>query len=208
MRGQKQAAEKQLKLTNQVAEGRGRKANKLEEALIPGYTSLMNTGFVSPEDAEMNQSLIGSGYLSPEDAAAATTSEMGAATAPFDTAGFEARNRAAATRNPAGVAEQEDALALSKGRTAGEAAARLQREKMSNQLSGLSMKTGGQQFGMYGLNTLEGANLRAMEEMYGLGPGTLGARAAGGGWSQGFHDVASGIGSVLNPLSKMGQSDG
>lgn len=152
-RGQSGAAEKQLGVTDTVAQNEGNKANALESSLIPGYTSLMNTG-----------------YMNPAEEAAATTSEMGAATAPFGTAKFEANNNAAATRNAAGLTENQDKLALEEGRTAGDAAARLQEEKMHNQ-----------EAGMYGLSNLEEGNQKAMEAMYGLGPGTLEARAAGTG---------------------------
>lgn len=150
-RGQRQAADKNLAMTNAVAANQGTRANKLEDTLIPGYTSLMDTG-----------------YLTPEEGTAATTSEMGAATAPFATAEFEGRNRAAATRNPADVTASEEQLAMEEGETAGNQAAELQKEKMA-----------GQERGMYGLNALQQGNQETMARMYGLGPQTLGARAEG-----------------------------
>jgi hypothetical protein len=176
-RGQVGASEKQLGKTNAVAEAEGSKANKLESSLIPGYTSLMDTG-----------------YFSPEEEHAATTSEMGAAAQPFETAGFRARNKAAATRNDSGVAAQEDQLALEQGQTAGGAAAELQKEKMANQ-----------EAGMYGLSNLEEGNRHTMESMYGLGPSSLQARAAGPGWSQGFKDVA---GTIMKPVNFGGGGGG
>ena len=150
-RGQSQAAANQLTLTNQVAGQQGAEAGGLEANLIPGYESLMNTG-----------------YLSPEEQQAATTSEMGAATEPFQAAGFQAKNDAAATRNSSGLAGQQDQLALEEGEVAGGQAANLQNQKMRNQ-----------EGGMEGLQGLETGNLDAMERMYGLGPSTLQARAAG-----------------------------
>jgi hypothetical protein len=150
-RGQSQAASNQLDTTNGVAGAQGTEAQALENKLVPGYESLMNTG-----------------YLNPAEESAATTSEMGSATSPFQAAKFDTTNRAAATRNPAGVQSGEDALALEEGQVSGGAAANLQQQKMQNQ-----------EAGMYGLNELEGGNLKAMEDMYGLGPGTLNARAAG-----------------------------
>jgi hypothetical protein len=164
-RGQKEAADKQLKTTNAVAGAENAEQGKLESTLIPGYTSLMDTG-----------------YMNPAEEHAAATSEMGAATSPFETAKFEAGNRAAATRNPADLTAQQDQLALDEGRTAGEAASNLQKEKMANQ-----------EAGMYGLGELRGQDIGLESSMYGLGPGTLNARAAGGGWSQGFKDVAGSI---------------
>ena len=150
-RGQSQAASENLAMTNKVGAGYNTQAENLQSKLIPAYTSLMNTG-----------------YLSPEEEAAATTNEMGAATAPFETAKFEAANRAAATRNPADLAAQQDQLAREEGQTAGRAAGNLQAEKMQNQLAGAG-----------GLANLSAEDLRAMESLYGLGPGTLEARAAG-----------------------------
>lgn len=171
-RGQAGAAEKQLGKTNAVAVDEGNKANKLEDTLLPGYTSLMDTG-----------------YFNPAEEAAATTSEMGATAAPFSSAEFEGRNRAAATRNPADVTAQSDQLAMEEGRAAGDTAAGLQEQKMNNQ-----------EAGMYGIGQLQGGDRSAEMSMYGLGPASLNARAAGGGWSQGFHDVASGVGSVLSGM--------
>jgi hypothetical protein len=142
-------AKTQLKTTNAIGADELNKSKSLENQLVPGYTSLMNTG-----------------YLSPDEEHAATTSEMGAATAPFSTADFQARNTAGATRNAADLTANQDTLALEKGRTAGDAAANLQKEKMSNQ-----------EAGMYGLGELKSQDQAAMESMYGLGPPTLNAEA-------------------------------
>jgi hypothetical protein len=176
-RGQSQAAQNQLGITNSVAGNEGTEAQGLENDLIPGYTSLMDTG-----------------YLNPEEESAATTSEMGAATAPFQSADFEAKNNAAATRNASDLPAQEDQLALEEGQTAGGAAAKLQQQKMQNQ-----------EAGMYGLNELEGGNLTAMEDMYGLGPGTLQARAAGPSGDQlaiGYINAGTQAGSAINTAAK------
>ena len=169
-RGQVGAAEKQLGTTNAVAGTEQKDQQQLESKLIPGYTSLMDTG-----------------YLNPAEEAAATTSEMGAATSPFRSAEFQVANRAGATRNAADLTAQQDQLALEEGQTAGTAAAELQKEKMQNQ-----------EAGMYGLGQLKSQDQQEAENLYGLGPGTLNARAAGGGWSQGFKDVG---GTLLGPLS-------
>jgi hypothetical protein len=171
-RGQAQAAANNLATTNAIGSQYNTqagtdlsKANALQSDLIPGYTSLMDTG-----------------YLSPEEENAATTSEMGAATAPFSSAEFQAKNNAAATRNPAGLASQEDQLAEEEGQTAGTAASNLQAQKMQNQ-----------EAGMYGLSeqeqadaALRGQDITAQDAMYGLGPGTLNARAASSGPQWGF----------------------
>jgi len=150
-RGQSKKSDQQLSMTNNIGTNQQDQANNLESSLIPGYTSMMDTG-----------------YLSPADKAAATTSEMGSATAPFQTAKFEANNNAAATHNAAGLTENQDQLALEEGQTAGGAAANLQDQQMQNQ-----------EAGMYGLAGQEAGNRQEAASMYGLGPGTLDARAAG-----------------------------
>lgn len=136
----------QLGTTNALAAGENAQANKLEKQLIPQYTSLMDTG-----------------YFSPEEEHAATTSEMGAAMSPFEAGQFEAENRGARTRNAADVTAQQDELALEKGRTADEAAAALQAQKMKNQIAGAQ-----------GLGALRNADQETMARLYGLGPATLG----------------------------------
>lgn len=150
-RGQSQAADTQLAKTNAVGDTQQGKADTLENSLVPGYKSLMDTG-----------------YLSPEEEGAATTNEMGAATAPFKSAEFGAANRASATNNASDLTAQSDQLALEEGQTAGGAAAKLQEEKMQNQ-----------EAGMYGLAGQEAGNRGEATSMYGLGPSTLNARAAG-----------------------------
>lgn len=169
-RGQSSAAQGNLDKTNTVAMQQGDEANNLEQSLIPGYESLMSTG-----------------YLNPGEESAATTSEMGAATSPFQSAKFDTSNRAAATHNAAGEQSGEDALALDEGQASGNAAAKLQTQKMTNQ-----------EAGMQGLEGLEGGNLQAMESLYGLGPSTLNARAAGGSVYQGLADT----GTFLQGVSK------
>src|SRR5271154_4579204 len=142
-------ATNQLATTNAVAANQGAQANAIEGQVLPAYQNLANTG-----------------YFTPEESAAATTSEMGAATAPFDTAKFGAEERAGATRNPADLTAQQDQLAIEEGQAAGTAADTLQNQKMAGQLAGLQGEAG-----------LGAQNLSAEEAMYGLGPGTLNAQA-------------------------------
>lgn len=169
-RGQSQAAGDQLKMTDAVAGQQQGDQKALESKLIPGYSSLMDTG-----------------YMNPGEEAAATTSEMGAATQPFQSMGFQASNRAAATRNPADLTAQQDQLALEEGQTAGQTAAGLQEQKIQNQ-----------EAGMYGLGQLKSQDQQEAASMYGLGPGTLNARAAGGSGDQ----SAIGYINALNPAKK------
>lgn len=168
-RGQAQAADTNLKTTNAIGGQELNKRNQLEGQLIPGYTSLMDTG-----------------YLSPEEEAAARTSEMGAAIQPFESAKFEGANRAARTGNAAGLAGEDESLALEEGRAAGGAAAGLQKQKMSNQLEG-----------MQGMGELSNEDLQMAEKMYGLGPETLRARAAGPSGAQDFESYMKGIGALM-----------
>jgi hypothetical protein len=150
-RGQAAAADTQLNKTNAVGDTNASQAGALESKLVPGYQSLMDTGYINPQEEN-----------------AATTSEMGAATQPFQSEQFRNNNNAAATRNDASLTAGNDQLALEEGRTAGDAAANLQMQKMQNQ-----------EAGMYGLAGQEQGNRQTEGAMYGLGPGTLGARAAG-----------------------------
>jgi hypothetical protein len=150
-RGQAGAADAQRNLTNSIGADERTRQQGLEDKLVPGYTSLMNTG-----------------YFSPEEEHAAVTSEMGSTAAPFETAKFEAGNRAGATHNASDLTAQSDQLALEQGRAAGDTAAGLQKEKMAGQMAGA-----------YGLGQLKSQDQQSMDAMYGLGPATLQARAAG-----------------------------
>lgn len=166
-RGQSAAADNQLNKTNAVGDSEQGKANALESKLIPGYSSLMDTG-----------------YLSPEEENAANVSEMGAAAQPFESMQFNAANKAAATNNGASLADQQDELASRQGDAESVAAAGLQREKMGNQ-----------EAGMYGLGQLKAQDQGEAAGMYGLGPGTLNARAAGMSGDQiglGYFSAATG----------------
>ena len=141
----------QLSTTNQVATNAGQQQQSLYNTLTPAYTTLMDTG-----------------YLSPADKAAATNTTMGAAAAPFSAANFQAANRAAATRNPSDLTASQDALALEEGTAASNAANELQQQQMQNQ-----------EAGMYGLGQEQSGELGLEESMYGLGPSTIQAATAG-----------------------------
>jgi hypothetical protein len=140
-------ADQERQTTNAIGAQNNTQAQQLESQLVPGYTSLMNTG-----------------YLSPEEKAAATTSEMGATTAPFKSAEFQAANRASATGNASDLTAQQDQLALEEGQAAGGTAANLQEQQMQNQLAG-----------MYGLAGQEQGNQAQTASMYGLSPALLNA---------------------------------
>lgn len=149
-RGAAGQAKKTLGTTNSIGAAQQGQADTLEKSnLIPGYTNLEDTG-----------------YMSPGEEGAASTSEMGAATAPFGAADFTANNTAAATRNAGGVNANADQLALEQGQVAGGAAATLQQQKMGNQLAGIS-----------GINQLYGTNTSEAESMYGEAPSLVNAES-------------------------------
>lgn len=108
------AAEAEAQQAQQAAAARSEAqqtaANTMAETQTPLYENLLNMGY--PE-ATKN---------------AMTTSEMGAAAAPFAEAGNMAENQAATTRNASGTAALEDQLALQKGQALGGAAANLQNQ--------------------------------------------------------------------------------
>lgn len=149
-RGAAGQAKKTLGTTNAIGAQQQTQANQLENnTLIPGYTNLMDTG-----------------YMSPGEEGAASTAEMGAATAPFGAAQFQANDTAAATRNASGQNANADQLALEEGQVAGQTAAGLQQQKMGNQMAGLS-----------GLNQLYGTNTSEAESMYGEAPSLVNAES-------------------------------
>lgn len=173
-KGQRQAADANLAATNQVAGSELAGADQLQGELTPAYTSEMNTGYMSPQDKQ-----------------AAQEQTMGAASEPFDAASFQAANRAAATNNPADLTAQQDQLALEKGTATGNAATQLQAQQQEGQLAGAQ-----------GLSQLSDEDMKAMEGLYGLGPATLGARAAGTSTLSQIGQLASGAGSLIGGIKE------
>src|SRR5437868_1748597 len=104
-RGQSQKADDQLKKTNAIGDQQNAAASEIGGFTEPRYKTVSDTG-----------------YFSPAEEASATNSVMGGATAPFESAKFEANNTAARTNNAADLTANQDELALREGRTAGEAA--------------------------------------------------------------------------------------
>ena len=171
-RGQAGAAEKQLGKTNAAAADYSGKA--------AGDFGTLNT---------QAQSLINSTGYDPATLGAITNAGMGGVNASFGDAENQLNRSVARSGNPAGIGGQLDALARSKGVAGGKEAGDIQianaaeRDKLRSQ--GLDL-----------MNSLYGTNVGASNQLYGLGPSTLQARAAGGGWSQGFKDVLTGVGSL------------
>jgi hypothetical protein len=170
-RGQAGASDRQRALTNKVAGTEGAQASQLEAGLIPKYESMMDEGY------------------KPEELNAMRTAGLGAEAASADTAGWAAGNRASRTGNAAGLGAEESQLARDKGVTMGDTAANIE-------LANANARLGNEKFALSGEEGLFGTNTGAMESLYGMSPSLLQARAAGGGWSQGFRDVGQGIGAV------------
>ena len=171
-RGQAQAASKQLNTTNAAAAGYGANAGSLFGTLVPQANSLINSqGF------------------DPATLSAITNAGMGGVNAAFGDSANQLQRSAAVAGNPASIGGQLDALARSKGLAAGSEAGNIQianqQEKDTQRQEGLNL-----------LNSIYGTNVGAETSLYGLGPGTLQARAAGPGWAQGFKDVLQGIGAL------------
>lgn len=117
---------------------------------------------------------------------------MGAVNATYGAAGDEASRRAATSGNPAAIGTLADRLAREKGEAAGKEAGNIQIE---NALFKANQQEQGRQI----LGQLYGTDVGAQTSLYGMGPATLGARAAGGGWTQGFKDV---LGSITGAAPK------
>lgn len=165
-RGQKQAADRNLALTNQQAGIAGANAAAERAPLISGYEGMIRGGGY---DQATKNAMTGTAYGSANEA--------------YDTAGASAGGRVARTRNDAGYLDSLDSLARGRAQTLASTGAGLQKNFADEAIRQ-------REAGLRGLAGLYGIDEETMARLYGLGPSTLGARAAGGGWSQGFRDVA------------------
>lgn len=114
---------------------------------------------------------------------------MGGVNASFGDAENTLQRSVAKSGNPAGIGGQLDALARSKGVAGGTEAGNIQ-------IANAAEKDKLRQQGLDLMNSMYGTNTSQQSSLLGLGPSMLQARAAGGGWSQGFKDVLTGIGSL------------
>jgi hypothetical protein len=134
-RGGQKAAEKQLNVENQWIQQQMAEREAGRKLVLPYAQQLLS----SP------------GY-SPEQQAAITQAAMGPLGARFEAAKESAEERAARTRNEAGLREQEDELAREQGRQAANIGAGLQGrfadEKQRRQLEGLQAMAN-----LYGIDT-------------------------------------------------------
>ena len=145
------------------------------------------------------QSLINSQGYDPATLSAITNAGMGAVNASFGDTANQINRNAAVTRNPASVNASLDANAINKGVASGQEAGNIQmanaQEKDQQRALGLQLMQG-----------LYGTNVGAQTSDLGMGPSTLQARAAGGGWSQGFKDVLTGIGGLASGAAAAGKA--
>ena len=154
-KGQSQAANKNLALTNSVAAGQGQKAGQVFGTAEPLAANLATNGGY---DQATKNSIIGQG--------------VGAANSAFGSAADAARTGAAATRNAGGLDTTLDSMA--RGKAAADANA-----TQTGQIAIANDQQQQRQLGIQDLNSLYGTTTGSMNSLYGLGPGTLQARAAG-----------------------------
>jgi hypothetical protein len=153
-RGQSQAASSQLNTTNQIGQNELGQANQLESSLIPDYQTDLTQGYT------------------PQEQTAMTTAGEGAIGSAYGSAAQDAARTAGRTNNASSLTAGQDQMALNKGTAMGQEAAGLQTEFANQQQTNRAR-------GEQGIGNLEAGNLQSGDMMYGLGPGTLQARAAG-----------------------------
>jgi hypothetical protein len=154
-RGQKEAANQQLATTNAAATGAGANAAAINPAVTAGYMDLVkNPGY----DQTTKNAMAGTAFAAGNEA--------------YDTASAGAAGKVSRTRNDAGYADLLDSMSRGRAETSANTGAGLQKIFADNAQAQ-------QQAGLKGLAGLYGIDEDTMAKLYGLGPGTLQARAAG-----------------------------
>lgn len=175
-RGQAQAADAQLAKTNAAGDRAGATGSGIFGVEMPVVTNqLQNPGY------------------DPKTADAIRRSGMDATNSAFDAAKFSAAQRAGATGNDAAFYSSQNDLAQKRGQQlatgATNAEVKIGDAALQDRQKAISEATG-----LYGISQ------DTMSKLYGMGPGTLGARAAGPSGDQGAQGwVNSAIG-VRNSL--------
>jgi len=169
-RGGQKAAQKQLNLENQWIQQQQAEREAGRNIVLPyAQRFLSSTGY------------------SPEEQAAITQGAMGPLGSRFEAAKESAEERAARTRNEAGLREQEDELAREQARQAAGIGAQLQKsfadEKQRRQLEGLQAIAN-----LYGIDT----NL--LSRTMGLPGQSIALMRGGGGFGNAF---GAGLGRAL-----------
>lgn len=157
-RGQAQAANKQLNLSNTTAANAGATAGNIYSGLAPQLSAeATNPQGYSPSDINAMQT--------------ASAQALGGATSGIT---GQANLQAARTRNSGGYATALD--------QAGQQAMQTQSQNdLGIQQANANLKNTQQQAALGALQGLYGTNVQQQTSLLGLGPGTLNARAAGKG---------------------------
>ncbi len=178
-KGQREAADKQLGLSNSVSQQSGARAQSIFDPL---NAALMGEA-TNPQgysQADMNSMRTGSAQA------------LGGATAGIT---GQANLQAARTRNSAGYSGALDSAARSAQQTASQ-------NEMGLQAANANLKQQQQQQGLSALQGLYGTNMSSMNSALGLGPATLQARADGGSWMQNTGLPIVGALTGINSLGK------
>lgn len=172
-KGQKEAADKQLGLTNNIASGYGTTAAGEGSAVAGGANNLIDSeGF------------------DPTTLSAITNAGMGGVNAAAGSAGGQIQRDAARTKNPAGTAGALDTLAIDKGVAGGKEAGDIQ-------IQNAQFKNQQRTQGLNLLNNQYGTNVDASSKLYGMGAPTLQARAAGKSGVEQAADLVGAVGKVV-----------
>lgn len=154
-KGQSQAADTNLATTNSVAAGQGANAAGIFGTVNPLAANLATNGGYTPAQ---QTGIVNSG--------------VDAANSVYGSAADAARTGAGTTRNAAGLDTTLDSMARGKSAADATAAQNAQTTIANDQQSQ-------RQAGIQDLSSLYGTTTGSMNSLYGLGPSTLQARAAG-----------------------------
>jgi len=171
-KGQREASDKQLALSNNYASQAGNRAQGIFDPLNSALMGEVNNpqGYST---ADMNSMRTGSAQA------------LGGSTAGIT---GQANLQTARTRNSAGYSGALDSAARSSAQTASQ-------NEMGLQAQNANLKEAQRQQGLSALQGLYGTNMSSMNSALGLGPGTLQARAAGPPpWWQSVLGTAAGVG--------------
>ena len=171
-RGQAKKADQQLAITNTAAAGAGANATAERAPLIAGYQGMISGGGY---DQSTKNAITGTAFDSANQA--------------YDTADAAAGGRVARTRNDAGYLDSLDSLARGRAQTLASTGAGTQKSFADEAIRQ-------KEAGLKGIAGLYGIDEDQMARLYGLGPGTLQARASG----------QSDLGAILGAGAQLGSS--
>lgn len=170
-RGQKEAADAQRKTTNTQAGIVGGRAGDIFSSLMPQLQGMAS----NPQ-----------GYSTTDLNSMRTGSRQALGGANAGVTGLGSL-LGARTRNTAGIPAALGEAMRESGRIGSQ-------NELGIEKSNADLKQAQQQQALSALGGLYGTNLGNATDLYGQGVGALGARAAGGGWTQGFKDIVGSVG--------------